>query len=46
MAPDKDKLGYVVDAGATEADEFLEGEVVGDSDDEEESGPGARVRKR
>lgn len=46
MAPDKDKLGYVVDAGATEADEFLEREVVGDGNDEEESGSGARVRKR
>lgn len=45
MAPDKDELGYMVDAGATKADEFLEGEVVGNGDDEEESRPGARVWK-
>lgn len=36
----------MVDAGPTESEEILEGEVIGDGDDEEDGGPGARVRQR
>lgn len=35
----------MVDAGPTETEEILEGEVIGDGDGEEASGPGARVRE-
>ncbi len=36
----------MVDAGLAEADEFVEGEVIWDGDDEEKRGSGARVRER
>lgn len=36
----------MIDAGLAEADEVVEGEVVRDGDDEEESGSGARVWER
>lgn len=36
----------MVDAGAAEADETIEGEVVGYGNDEEGRGSGARVWKR
>lgn len=35
----------MVDAGPTETEEILEGEVIGDGDGEEAGGPGARVRE-
>lgn len=44
--PDEEELGDVVDAGAAEADETIEGEVVGYGNDEEGRGSGARVWKR
>lgn len=44
--PDKDELSDMVDAGATKANEILEGEVIWDGDHEEDGGPGARVWQR
>lgn len=44
--PDEEELGDVVDAGVTEAYQIVEGEVVGDGDNEEKRGSGARIWKQ
>lgn len=44
--PYEEKLGDVVDASPAETDQVVKGEIVGDGDDEEERGSGARIWER
>jgi hypothetical protein len=46
IVPDEEDVGDLGDAGITETDKIERGEIIGNSDDEESGGSGARVRQR